>query len=461
MPRHGEPGSGKGRSSVRGLIELVVCTAISASLLKAFLVEGFLISTGSMAPHLLGFHKQIRCPDCGFAFARGTAVDGPSEQPRVATCTNCGRQGIDVAAVPRNEGDQLLVHKLPWLFQPVARWEPMVFRQPDHATTAFVKRVVGLPGESIRIRDGNIYANGKLCRKTLAEQEALAIPVYIDRHRSTKRASRWTTESGWTDRQPGFDFASVEHVTRWLSYRHHDIEEAGRVRDRYAYNPREPRSRTETVGEILVRATLLSSPSVGRMVIELDTGHHQVAWIRDPRSHKQWLTIAGRRIKTLPMAAHASPTRQTFAFSTIDRTLRAAINGRLVFPPVALPQPGPPRLATESRTPVKPLLRIGASAGDLEVRNLRIDRDVFYRAAARQHAADKDWKLGDTEYFMLGDNSPVSLDSRSWTHPAVPRRLIIGRPVLVHLPSTQWPLSTASGTRHIRIPDVSRIRYIR
>ena len=35
MPRRG--------SAIRGLIELIVCTAISVSLLKGFLVEGFLI----------------------------------------------------------------------------------------------------------------------------------------------------------------------------------------------------------------------------------------------------------------------------------------------------------------------------------------------------------------------------------------------------------------------------------
>ena len=62
---------------------------------------------------------------------------------------------------------------------------------------------------------------------------------------------------------------------------------------------------------------------------------------------------------------------------------------------------------------------------------------------------------------MLGDNSPVSLDSRSWHQPAVPRRLVIVRPLLVHLPSTQWQVPFNDKPRHIRIPDLGRIRYIR
>jgi hypothetical protein len=62
---------------------------------------------------------------------------------------------------------------------------------------------------------------------------------------------------------------------------------------------------------------------------------------------------------------------------------------------------------------------------------------------------------------MLGDNSPISLDSRSWSHPAVPRHLVIGRPLLVHLPSRQWQVELGGRPQHIRVPDFRRIRYIR
>jgi hypothetical protein len=62
---------------------------------------------------------------------------------------------------------------------------------------------------------------------------------------------------------------------------------------------------------------------------------------------------------------------------------------------------------------------------------------------------------------MLGDNSPVSLDSRAWSEPAVPRSLLVGRPFVVHLPSR--PLSLGLGGREVvlRVPDLSRVRYIR
>ena len=62
---------------------------------------------------------------------------------------------------------------------------------------------------------------------------------------------------------------------------------------------------------------------------------------------------------------------------------------------------------------------------------------------------------------MLGDNSPVSLDSRAWEHPAVPRDLLIGRPFVVHLPSRPQPVRWGQREVVVRVPDFSRVRYIR
>ena len=41
-----------------------------------------------------------------------------------------------------------------------------------------MKRIVGLPGESVQIRDGDVYIDGEIQRKTLAEQKRLAVLVH-------------------------------------------------------------------------------------------------------------------------------------------------------------------------------------------------------------------------------------------------------------------------------------------
>jgi signal peptidase I len=51
----------------------------------------------------------------------------------------------------------------PWfLFHPPERGEIIVFRFPGDITQNFVKRVIGLPGEVVELRDTEIYVNGQL-----------------------------------------------------------------------------------------------------------------------------------------------------------------------------------------------------------------------------------------------------------------------------------------------------------
>lgn len=174
--------------SCRTAVDLAVAFVVAVILLRTFVLEGYLISTGSMAPGLYGFHRRVHCPSCRFVFAFGVAFDestpgslGTIQEPtgprRLATCPNCGQSGIDVSNLPNNHGDQLLVHKHIFDIRSPKRWETVVFRNPASPGEAFVKRVVGLPGETIRIKAGDVHINGQIARKSLAAQLDLRIPV--------------------------------------------------------------------------------------------------------------------------------------------------------------------------------------------------------------------------------------------------------------------------------------------
>lgn len=58
-------------------------------------------------------------------------------------------------------GDRLLGLRFSYAFSEPKRGDIIVFKYPDDESQNFVKRIIGLPGETIHIEDGKIYINGK------------------------------------------------------------------------------------------------------------------------------------------------------------------------------------------------------------------------------------------------------------------------------------------------------------
>src|SRR5690349_15745307 len=54
--------------SIKETIEAILVAFILAFIFRGFVVEAFVIPTGSMAPTLLGAHMRFVCDDCGYQF---------------------------------------------------------------------------------------------------------------------------------------------------------------------------------------------------------------------------------------------------------------------------------------------------------------------------------------------------------------------------------------------------------
>lgn len=163
---------------IRDTIESIVVAFILAFVFRAFMVEAFVIPTGSMAPGLMGQHAQHRCALCRYSFVYGIREDMQTADGRPIAgtlrnqfdvqCPNCGySRGGNTALnkpdrrVVASAGDRILVLKWPYdiggdLLGP-KRWDVVVFKDPTDGDTNFIKRLIGLPGEVVQIIDGDIF----------------------------------------------------------------------------------------------------------------------------------------------------------------------------------------------------------------------------------------------------------------------------------------------------------------
>ncbi len=261
------------KAGLRPLVEFLVILAIGILFSRVFAAEAYIVPTGSMAPTLLGSHRDLICPNCGIRFALGLDEQGRSGLP---ACPNCGHDELEQAPSADGAGDRLLVQKLLYDLRPPRRWEVAVFQNPEDPAQAFVKRVVALPGESVEIRRGDIYIDGRVARKTLEEQRATRILVYSNDFlpADADRFPRWIPrkeggsrlQSGWRAVDSGFvrDEPEPEHDngrTDWLEYRHWqpDRKSPGPVRDFIAYNGAETGSENR-VDDLFLEALVSVEP---------------------------------------------------------------------------------------------------------------------------------------------------------------------------------------------------------
>jgi len=63
-----------------------------------------------------------------------------------------------------SDGDHLIVDKISYRFREPQRYEIVVFPYRYEKNTYYIKRIIGLPGETVQIKNGSIYINGELLK---------------------------------------------------------------------------------------------------------------------------------------------------------------------------------------------------------------------------------------------------------------------------------------------------------
>ena len=466
---------------MRQTAELIVLLCVSVLLVRTFTAEAYVVPTGSMAPTLLGWHRELVCPSCHAVFVIGIEDEG---QTGAAICPNCGNRNLDDCPSIECGGDRVLVEKFLFGFRRPRRWEVAVFHFPGEPSQAYVKRVVGLPGDLIRIKEGDVVVNDRLARKSLAEFRAMRILLHDSRFQPQDAAvyPRWVfrsdaaaggraAESTWSRQGSRFVHAAGalpgSSTDDWLVYKHWDAGRGnyGGITDFHGYNGSEPRELNE-VKDLGIEARVTLGPSVESISIALCSGFDRFL-LRIPTAAAGEMELL-RNGQTIPLSNRSNlisakgvqPRTLVLEAAVMDGRFQAAIDSQLLFDPFDFDD-----AASRGSTSNCPL-EFGVRGGAAEVSEIRVYRDIYYtgmlaNTPKQPHGLRSGVQLGVDEFFVLGDNSSVSNDSRFWSDgPVVRGSMFVGKPFLVHLPGELVPLKVF-GRSFCWVPDPRRIRYIR
>lgn len=68
------------------------------------------------------------------------------------------------------DGDNLIVDKISYRFTDPDRFDIIVFPYQYQENTYYIKRIIGMPGETVQIQDGMIYIDGEVLEETYGKE---------------------------------------------------------------------------------------------------------------------------------------------------------------------------------------------------------------------------------------------------------------------------------------------------
>lgn len=514
----------KDESNIKETIESILVAFILAFIFRAFIVEAFVIPTGSMAPTLLGAHLRWRCDDCGYRFdtnysARQNDTEGnpiiPAKTGPVLTedhngaivarnvhhdvnCPNCGYEIPRPQAenVPVHYGDRILVLKYLYLFEEPKRWDVVVFKSPFDVPKYqqnYIKRLAGRPNESVMILDGDVYvapnratalAQFQIQTKPKHVQDALWRVIYDNDHhpRGLTRGRPW--RQPWTVRDgSGWELGSTSLGADPRIFTFDNATSGGTIffdreinpsnnafSDWLAYDVEEERRWTPAVvGDLKIQLDYTRTAGDGPLRLRLSKGDDTFVAELTPTNAKLFHTKGSLRaaseLGSASMSMGSRPRR--IEFENVDHRVTLRVDGDVLLQ--TTPQQYQPDKAAllaqfnEQKNAPLPVVEISAERQTCAISHASLWRDIYYLNRDRRHNSNAPiWgsptdfpenviHLGPEEYFVLGDNSLMSLDARMWSEDIeltdlnvesgrVPDRFMLGKAFFVYWPAGYKPI---------------------
>ena len=415
-------------------VVLIVCSVLLL-LLSLCAVQGLLVPVrivgASMAETFWGPHYTICCQDCRFCFP----VDATATPPvQMISCPNCGAQNQRNENQPVFPGDRVLVDRMSYHFRDPYRWEPVLFRSVDPPVEHCLKRVGGLPNENVAISAGDIWINGDRLKKKWPAVDTLALVVHDSRFASkhSEVPLRWrplATENNWEKTPRGYQQLSAAVVSDqekpidWIGYHHLDFHQGhlraiDQITDNYAYNQTLSRRLHST--DDLILSAQVQCHGGGSLFFQVSAYRLQLDCDQESDQGCGKLQDSGKQIAEFAWDPARLQSPAQVEVATVDKQFFFVIDGNVVF---SCDLESVARLISphiSNGTDLSPgnenvsRLAVGSQSLRVTVSDLRVRRDVYYTPEIVGVLANRtdDYRLGEDEFFVLGDNSPVSLDSR-------------------------------------------------
>jgi len=600
---------GGGMHAMRETIESIVIAFVLAFLFRTFEAEAFVIPTGSMSPSLQGQHKDVDCSECGYRFRASASSEGEEQSRMLAElqrgggsysnrqhlmnqisgnevvagmCTMCRQTMafrtdlptgapayVDQTALEDHTsypGDRILVNKYCYRHNDPLRWDVVVFKYPGNGEMNYIKRLVGLPGETLQVYQGDVFTRPlgeegefKIEQKPADKVRVMLQPVHDTDFDSAKLYNagwplRWEGEQGWqveakagkqkVEQRYKIAAADATEEAVWLRYRHllpdesdwayvRGLDKDGKnqelskeqwlkgvlpqlIRDFNPYNAMRLRKMIQQtgwempphslgmhwVGDLAVDCEVDVEQATGELLLELvEAGKHFRCAI-DLKTGEAKLSVDGLdSFAPVGKTSVKSAGEYRLMFANVDDQLLLWVDDELVdfgdstYDVAALfgsREAMIPRTNEADAGDLAPV-GVGARGASLAVTRLQVQRDIYYgavdwrdsnkfsdyvpahvstelpdgtrvpalRSVKELFVNPASWARFSTRHprkfeveegqlFVMGDNSPASLDCRLWAAgdgrtgsrpggPYLDKRLLIGKAVYVF-----WPHSWGS-----------------
>lgn len=368
----------------RDNIEAITISIVTIVLFKYFVLEAYKIPTGSMQPTLMGN------PETGIF-------------------------------------DRVIVDKLSYHYRDPERFEIAVFKYPLDSSKNFIKRIVGMPGEHLRVENGDLFvrkdgeSEEKILRRPRPIQDAQLKLLETTNEWSPEGAARkgWAIENSKTsDRVVAASGTTTGSITypRTQTIRDtyldgYPLSLKSKIKQRNRF------SGLNGVSDIRVAANVEVDADNVQVQLTIQEGDRRYRFVLPgpaaPAEDTAHIEAVGLDPALGPTSTYASPASTirlkagaevSVEVENLNDLLRFRFDGEEI---CSLEVPPAPKGA-EGR------VRIDVDRGGAVLDDVKIWRDIYYTSMAGSGAVTS-WQIPEGNYLVLGDNTQDSSDGRDWS----------------------------------------------